>query len=119
MASSFALNENNELYLDGNGEIVLKENNEQLLQKIKQRLQLTLGEWELAATRGVPWFDNILGARNFDLIENIITNEIGKEEDVKIVNNVVMTMNHETRKLSYSCVISTESGQENFTTEFK
>ena len=108
---SLGLNKN-DLHIDNNGLLVLVDNNEQLLQKIRQRLRLFYGEWFLDVRRGVPYFENILGAYDTTIVTAILTHEIQKEDEVKNVMNVETTLDSVSRLFHYRCTIITQNNVE-------
>lgn len=115
---SLAINSTNDLQADHNGLLVLVEHNAQLLQKIRQRLKLFYGEWFLDVRRGVPYFENILGAHDTTMVSAILTHEIQQEPEVKNVINVNTTFDGKTRCFRYQCTIITQENTElNFTNE--
>ena len=106
--------QNKDLHINDNGLIVTVDKAAALLQKIHQRLLFFLGEWFLDATRGVPYFENILGGYNFEIISSIFTNEILKEESVENVINTEVSFDAVHRKFTYSCGIISLYGLTNF-----
>jgi hypothetical protein len=113
--TTFDGNENNDLYIDSSGNLVLIYDIEALADKLTQRLKLFYAEWFLATDRGVPYFDNIFGAnKNKDIVASIFTNEILKESDVTSVVDVNYGLNSNTRKFSYSATINSIYGSTEF-----
>lgn len=109
---TLAVDENNDLYLDARGNIASVSNLEALRQKIRQRLKLFLSEWFLDTTRGVPYFQNILGEDiNQSLAAQILTTEILKEPAVTQVKNVNFGLNDNTRQFKYSAQVDSLYGQ--------
>lgn len=109
---TLAVNDSNDIYIDEKGNIATANNLEALKQKIKQRLKLFYSEWFLDTTRGVPYFQNILGEDiNQSLAAQIITTEIQKEPDVTSVENVNFGLNDLTRKFTYSANVQSVYGE--------
>lgn len=74
-----------ELKLDGKGNLLVLTGIEGLKEKVLSRLQLWKGSWFLDITAGVPYLQEILGVFAVDkcrLVRGIIGNEILKEPDV-------------------------------------
>lgn len=113
--TTFGGNENNDLYIDSSGNLVLIYDIEALADKITQRLKLFYAEWFLATNRGVPYFENVFGAnKNKDIVASIFTNEILKESDVTSVVDVSYDLNSNTRKFSYGATINSIYGSTEF-----
>lgn len=49
---------------DANGDLEMVSDGEEVVQHIQQRLRTYLGEWPYDLSVGVPWFQQILGARS-------------------------------------------------------
>lgn len=108
---TIAVNESNDIYVDARGNLAMASDLEALRQKIKQRLKLFLSEWFLDTTRGVPYFQNILGEDiNQSLAAQILTTEILKEPDVITVENVSFGLNDFTRNFTYAANVQTTFG---------
>lgn len=109
---TLAVNDSNDIYVYAQGNIATARNLEALKQKIKQRLKLFYSEWFLDTTRGVPYFQNILGEDiNQSLAAQIITTEIQKEPDVTGVENVNFGLNDSTRKFTYLANVQSVYGE--------
>ena len=106
--------QNKDLHINDNGLIVTVDKAAALLQKVHQRLLLFLGEWFLDTTRGVPYFENILGGYNIEVIASIFTHEILKEKAVENVVNTEFSFDSIHRKLTYRCGIISEYSVSNF-----
>lgn len=109
---SLAINSSNDLQTDHNGLLVLVDDHAQLLQKIRQRLMLFYGEWFLDVRRGVPYFENILGAHDTTMVTAILTHEIQQELEVKNVVKVNTNFDSNTRRFHYQCRIITQENTE-------
>lgn len=110
---TFDLDANYDLYLTPNGQLSLIDGISALALKVRQRLALFLGEWFLDTTRGVPYFQNILGYnKNTTIVTNIISTEIRKEPEVINLLNPSFTFEADIRKYSYSATIVSQYGQE-------
>lgn len=108
---TLAMDENGDIYVDKNGNFATVSELEALRQKILQRLRLFLGEWFLDTTRGVPYFQNILGENvNPSIATQILTNEIAKEDEITAVKNVQYTFDRITRNFTYSATVSSVWG---------
>ena len=113
---SLKLSNNYDLEIGDNGALVVVDNEQQLAQKITQRLKLFYAEWFLDTTRGVQYFQNIFGGNaNIDIASQIFTDEIKKEQDVTNVINIETNFNN--RKLTYSCDIISTFGEQRITFE--
>lgn len=103
----FAVDENNDVYLDPktNG-IARASGAEALRQKVVHRLKLFKGEWFLDISRGVPYFQNILGENiSLSLATQILTNEIKKEPEVVDVQNISFNFDSTRRTYGYTATI--------------
>lgn len=113
---TFDGNENNDIFIDASGNIVLLEDQEALGYKLTQRLRMFYGEWFLATDRGVPYFENVFGAnKNSDIVASIFTNEILKEDQVRSIDSVSYILDSVTREFTYSALLTTIYTTEEFT----
>ena len=117
---TLAVDENNDTFLDQNGNVAIVDNDESLRQRLIQRLKTFLGEWFIDETIGVPYFQQILQSGiDINIVSNIITNEILKENEVIQVQapiasddnqsqHAVISFNRVSRKFTYSASIVSE-----------
>lgn len=59
-----------------NGNLQISRNDDEILQRIKTRVNRLYGEWFLDRTIGVPWYDGMLGSKNMQAVTFIIKQEI-------------------------------------------
>jgi len=81
------------------------------VQLVKCRLLLTLGEWELDSTLGVPWIQDILvNDPDSSLIKGVLRDTILNTPKVASVSTLDMSINRTTRALQVAFTARTESG---------
>lgn len=88
------------------------ENIDGLVQRIKIRLLVFLGEWFLNIDRGIPYFQEILEkGTSYDQISNSIKLVIGQTPDVEKINSFIIKSSEiETRKIIISFSVSSVYG---------
>ena len=85
---------------------------EDIRQRILQRLRFFRGEWFLDVRAGTPWFQRVLvRAAPIGIVTTVITNAINTVEGVISVSNVQSAINRETRRFTFSADVTTENGQ--------
>ena len=108
--------------LDANGDWDITNNQLQLVtgqdeiaQKISNRLKLFLGEWFLDVRLGVPWFSKILKKNpNPSEIEAILIQQIIETTGVVTLNSIELSLDNATRKLRVEFEAQTTDGILNF-----
>ena len=117
---TLSVDENNDTFLDQNGNVATVDNAESLRQRLIERLSTFLGEEFIDETIGVPYFEQILqSGANINVVSNIITNEILKESEVIRVQaptvsdnsqsqHPIISFDNATRKFTYSAAIISE-----------
>ena len=106
--------------LDENGDRIFGGNSNDFLDKsdaIKQavttRLKLLKSEWWEDKTKGLPFFQQMVGSKNLELVKQLIVTEIQNVEGVKNVSDVRIELNENNNNtVIFSCIIFT-----NYTTE--
>jgi len=88
------------------------ENIDGLVQRIKIRLLVFLGEWFLNIDRGIPYFQEILEkGTSYDQISNSIKLVIGQTLDVEKINSFIIKSSEiATRKIIISFSVSSVYG---------
>lgn len=94
-------------------DLSLVDGNELIVQRIKQRLLLFLGEWYLDVEAGVPWFQEIL-VKGVDLgrVETLIKRTIVGTEGVTRLTALDLNFTPEPRRLSVSFRAVGENGED-------
>lgn len=82
-------------------------NNEQIVvQRVKQALLLFKGEWFLDIDLGVPYYSDILGQKNsIDAVRSIFISEIRNVEGVKDLTEFNINFDEANRKLVIDFII--------------
>jgi predicted hotdog family 3-hydroxylacyl-ACP dehydratase len=110
MLMTFATNENNDLYLDAQGNIAMVFGIEAAMQVCKNAVQAQLGEMIYNTDQGIPNFQNIwTGVINEQQWEVAIANTLEAVTDVTNVVSIDVTIANNT--ISYTAVILTTYGQ--------
>jgi hypothetical protein len=92
------------------GDLVLVQDLDRVIQQVKIALKFFKGEWELDTTKGVPYYEDIF-EKNPDLllVTSDIKNAILGVEEVTSVDSIELEYNPD-RSLVLSCVIHTPFG---------
>ena len=108
---NFALDENHDVYAIKGG-IAFVADVDEVVQHIKTRLQLFLGEWFLNQEEGVPWFQEILvKPAKLNEIEVIIKNEILTTSGVNELLEFDMSFNNTDRSFRIEFKCNTDFGE--------
>lgn len=103
---------NSDLRIDAQGNLVLLTDQQALADKIDQRLKLFYQEWFLDTSRGVPYFQNILGDTvNSNVAAALISKEIQKEASVLNLTDVQFQLDNKTRQFVYKAIVKTIYGE--------
>lgn len=99
-----------------NGDLVIVDGAQAILQSILQRLRMYLGEWFMDNSIGLPWFDQIL-VKNPDQskIDGLIQNQILSTPGVDTLTAYsIVKADFTTRVLEISFEVQTTSGTVNY-----
>ena len=100
MAYDFAISTlTNDLSIS-KGKIVLTNGNAEIVQRVKMRLQWLVGEWFLDTTKGLPWFQEILGNKNTNNAVMLIRDQITSTSGVDSVSTINVIFDAQKRELS-------------------
>jgi len=110
--------------LDANGDYVwghqqgdfYRDQAEAVSQAVQTRLGLTLGEWFLDVTDGMPWNTEVLGKYTQDQYDAAIRDCILGTPGVTEIVDYSSTLDTSIRKLTVTVTINTQYGQTTFTT---
>lgn len=106
---AFGSNENNDLYLDANGNLAIVSNLNAVLQGCEQAVKTQLGELVLQTTLGVPYFDAVYtGVPNINAFNAAIRSAITSIPGVVQVVSLDIEQNGDV--LNYTAQIETEYG---------
>lgn len=106
-----ALHANDHDILIKDGDFLLIDNAERVVQQIKVKLLTFLGEWFLDTTWGVPYLEYILVKQpNQELIKQILSEQILSVDDVKSLNALELDYQVKVRTLIINYEVSTEYG---------
>ncbi|GAQ30202.1 hypothetical protein SAMD00023378_3885 [Ralstonia sp. NT80] len=105
--------------LDANGDYVFghqqadfyRDQAEAVAQAVQTRLGMTLGEWFLDVTDGMPWNTEVLGKYTKDQYDGAIRDRILGTEGVTEITSYASTPNTQARTLSVIATINTQYGQ--------
>lgn len=103
-------NDNNDIFIDGNGNISLCDDI-LAVENVCQNAALTLkGELRLNLSEGIPYFDVVFGAHpNLDLFKKYMIDTLEKVEGVLSARD--FNMDFSDGVLKYSVTIETEYGE--------
>lgn len=105
------LNNSNDLEIS-NFDLVLTNDNEGVVQRIKRLLLTTKGEWFLDTDLGTPWLDDILGRKNsLDSIKSVLVNVILKVDSVQKIEDIQLNFDEINRKLNINIAIKDIFGE--------
>ena len=106
---SFSINENNDFYLDKNGNLAISRDLTATVEICKQYMQTILGELVLNTNKGLPYFQSVWsGVPNLQQFEAAARAAILSVEGVTQIQSFSFQVNDKT--LSYTAVIVTEYG---------
>jgi len=95
-----AINDNNDLYLDGQ-DLALTTIDTEVVQSLKIRLQFVQGEWFLNLSAGVPYIQQLFEiGTSIETMSQIFTTEILNTDGVSRLTSLVLEPDLDTRKLS-------------------
>ncbi|MCD1645239.1 hypothetical protein [Aurantimonas coralicida] len=99
-----------DLYLDGDGNLVMVTDARAVGQHVRQRLMTYEKEWFLDTTAGVPWLDEIMGKReNLALAEGLMKAEILDTDGVTGISDFSPRYLRSHRELNVPrAIVSTE-----------
>ena len=101
-----------DIHLDTLGNIAIAENQEDIRQRVIERLQFWRNEWFLARTDGIPYYTEILTRPAELRIASVeIMDQIREVDGVLDVTKVESRVNFTTRKMQFSAVVHTRFGQ--------
>lgn len=108
-AQTLAVNENNDLYLDKNGNIAIVYDLDATLQACQQAAQTILGEMVLQTDQGVPYFESVfIGSPNIAIYEAALKVAFLGVTGVEQIKSLTLT--RENGVLSYIANIQTIYG---------
>lgn len=84
---------------------------EAVAQAVLTRLRLFRAEWFLDTSDGTPWNTEVLGKGTRNTYDAAIRNRILETPDVEQIDSYESVFDENTRKLSFSCSITTAYGQ--------
>ena len=104
MAYDFAISIlTNDISIKG-GKIALANGNAETVQRVKMRLQWLVGEWFLDTTKGLPWFQEILGDKNTNNAVMLIRDQITSTSGVDRVSTINVRFDAQKRELAIYAV---------------
>lgn len=96
------LNDDHDIYLDGN-DLAVAEEEDIVVQRLRIGLQFLLGEWFLDNTLGIPYVQTIFQVgTNINDIYSIFQNAVLNTEGVETLNELILTPSSDNRSLSIS-----------------
>lgn len=110
--------------LDANGDYVwghqqgdfYRDQAEGVAQAVQTRLRLTLGEWFLDVTDGMPWNTQVLGKYTQDQYDTAIRDRILGTTGVTEIIDYSSVVDSQARTLTVTATINTQYGQTTLTT---
>ena len=116
---TFAVNDNNDLYIDGNGDIAIVYDQQAVLQACQQAAQTLLGEMVLDTNQGIPYFTAVwTGIPNIPVFEGALRAAwlavpgvtSVQQLDTQYITTVIPDTDIPTNAVSYSATIATIFG---------
>lgn len=87
-----------DLVISGNS-LVLVTGEDEVRQRVEQRLRMVRGEWFLDVTAGLPWFSDIfVKGQAQSVVEALIKREILQTPGVRVLNKFELTVDKATRE---------------------
>lgn len=124
--TTFAVNANNDLYLDTDGNIAIVTDLQAVLQACQQAAKTLLGEMVLQTDQGIPYFTAVwVGVPNLSAFQNALTTSWLQVTGVVSVDNlttkqapvVIPGTTLTSEAVSYSATITTIFGSSNLASE--
>jgi len=110
MTITFGTNENNDLYLDAAGNLVVLTALDAVIAACKTASQAQLGEMVLETGQGIPNFQSVwVGSPNYNLWVSYLNNTLGNVSGVIAVTSIQLQQNGDT--LQYVATIESQYGQ--------
>lgn len=105
-----ALDTDGDLLIE-NGTLVLVEGIEAIKQNIQIRCQFILGEWFLNRLEGIPFFEDVLGTKNRELVvRGVFRRAIETTQGVKRIVSLDLSINGTTRVATVTASIQADTG---------
>jgi len=96
----------------GQGKSDYIEDLDAVVQIIKSRLLLLMGEWWEDTADGLPLWQSILGQRNSKVVvDNLIQQRILKTQYVTGIESLTSTYDSSSRAYTFTAVVNTQFGQ--------
>lgn len=93
-------------------DFAIERGDEDIRQRVIQRLRFFQGEWFLDKRAGTPWFQRVLARyAPIGIVTTIITDTIASVDGVIEVSEVESSINRETRRFDFRAKIKTASGE--------
>lgn len=109
MTKTFAVDENNDLYIGNDGNLAIVTGKEAVLQACASAAKAQLGEMLYAVNSGIPNFQTVwVGAPNIQQFEAALRKTLLSVNGVREIKSLVTSLNND--QLQYSAVISTIFG---------
>ena len=106
-----ALDKNNDIFLQ-NGSIHTTTDGAEVVQQVRSRLLIYLGEWFLDTTAGVDYFNSIfIKPVNLNLVESIIKTVIIDTDNVEELTVFELAFNKASRKMEIDFEAITTFGE--------
>lgn len=107
--STIAINSNNDIYLDGNNNIAMKEDINAIADIVLNKVRTNLGELQFNIDLGIPYFTTIFTSTpNFDLWQKFVEDSALSLDNVTEIVDFNKTIQNNT--LTYSMTINTNLG---------
>ena len=106
---SFAVDSNNDLFLDRRGNIAMSYDLDAVMQNLEHIMQSVLGEMVLALGRGLPYFETVWTAQKLRLFETYARRRLLAEPGVEAVEH--FSASQEGDVLRYHVIVRTAYGQ--------
>lgn len=105
---SIATDENNDIYIDGKGQVAIVDGLQAILQVVKNRIKTLYNELQFNQGEGVPYFETIFGTGDVALWEDFIKKEAVKVNGVIRVDYLRSTV--KDNLLTYELRLITDEG---------
>lgn len=112
MTQTFAVNQNNDMYLDQNGNIAMISGQDAVMQACQQAAQTLLGEMVLLTSDGIPYFQVVFnGVPNLQQLNaSLRTAFLGVTGVTQVQSLDISQTGANGQSLSYTAVIATIYG---------
>ena len=100
---------NSDIQIGPNGNCLIVSGIQEVAQRVKMRINWLLGEWFLDTTKGLPWFQSMLGGKDVNTATLLVRSQINDTIGVDSVGTVNVSFAQRKLSIYAVCVIGGQS----------